>query len=252
MSQDIELQLEGKTCPAYLAKPAGEVKAAVIVIEEIWGLNDHIRSIANRVAAEGYLVLSPNLLAETNIEQVVTGDLAEGLFDPERRNAVQPQLREIMAPIYAPDFAEGATAKLQAAYDYLSEQVGNNIAVMGFCFGGSYSFQLAVAEPKLKAAVPFYGNAQFSVEQLSRISCPVLAFYGEKDENLMAQLPELKANMAAAQVDFQTVVYPDCGHAFFNDTNRFAHNQAAASDAWQKTLAFFESNLTPPSGDRPG
>jgi carboxymethylenebutenolidase len=244
MSKDIALEVGDKSLPVYVAEPPGEARGGVIVIEEVWGLTDHIKNVCDRVAAEGYLVVSPNLLAETDIEEMVSDDLAESLFDPERRSAVQPQLRTIMAPIQAPDFAEGATVKLRATYDYLAGKVGDNIAVMGFCFGGTYSFQLAVTEPKLKAAIPFYGHAEFSVEHLSRIKCPVLAFYGEQDERLIAQLSELKANMAAAKVDFQPVVYPDCGHAFFNDTNKFAYNAAAAADAWQKTLAFLETNLT--------
>ena len=243
MGKAIALTVDNKPFPVYLAEPEGQAKAAVIVIEEIWGLTDHIKDICDRVAAEGYLVASPNLLAETNIEEMVSDELAESLFDPQRRSAVQPQLRAIMAPIQAPDFAQGATAKLQATYDYLAAKLGDNIAVIGFCFGGTYTFQLAMTEPKLKAAIPFYGHAEFNVEQLSGIKCPVLAFYGERDEHLTAQLPELKENMATAKVDFRPVVYPECGHAFFNDTNKFAYNAVAAKDAWQKTLEFLKANL---------
>jgi carboxymethylenebutenolidase len=247
MSKDISLEAAGKAFPAYVVEPAGEAKAAVIVIQEIWWLTPHIKDICDRVAAEGYLVLGPNLLSETNIEELVDDELAKSLFDPKRRSAVQPQLRAIMAPIQAPDFAEGATKKLQACYEYLAQKVGDNVAVMGFCFGGTYSFQLAVTEPKLKAAVPFYGHAHFSAEQLSAITCPILAFYGEKDESLIIQLPELKDSMRTAGVDFNSIVYPDCGHAFFNDTNEFAYNAAAAADAWQKTLEFLKANLALPS-----
>lgn len=230
MGKDAVVQYEGKALPIYAAEPAGSPKGGVIVIQEIWGLNDHIRDIADRVCAEVYLVVSPNLLAETTIEAMVDDELAQSLFDPERRSAVQPKLRTIMAPIHAPDFAESAKRKLQATYDYLSERVGDNIAVMGFCFGGTYTFQLAIMEPKLKAALPFYGNAGFSVDQLQQIQCPILAFYGERDENLIAQLPELRANMRTAGVDFQAVVYPNCGHAFFNDTNPYAYHAEAATE----------------------
>jgi carboxymethylenebutenolidase len=244
MSKDLNLEVDGKPLPVYVAEPAGEARGAVIVIHEVWGLTDHIKDICDRVAAEGYVALGPNLFSETNIEEMVSDELAESLFDPERRTAVQPQLRAIMAPIQAPDFAEGATGKLQVCYDYLAEKVGHNVAVMGFCFGGTYSFQLAMTEPRLKAAVPFYGHAEFGVEQLRHISCPVLAFYGEQDERLVTQLPELKQAMKTAGVDFRPVVYPGCGHAFFNDSNKFAYNAEAAADAWQKTLDFLAANLT--------
>ena len=243
MSRDLTLEVAGTRLPVYLAEPAQPARKAVILIEEVWGLTDHIKSVCDRVAAEGYLVASPNLLAETNIEEAVSDELAQSLFDPKRRSAVQPQLRAIMAPIQALDFAAGATRKLQACYEYLCKEVGDNVAVMGFCFGGSYSFQLAMTEPRLKAAIPFYGHAEFSAAQLGCIKCPVLAFYGEKDERLVSQLPELKQNMQAAGVDFQAVVYPDCGHAFFNDTNPYAYNAEAAADAWDRTKAFIKTSL---------
>jgi carboxymethylenebutenolidase len=243
MSENLNLEVDGKALPVYVAGPTEGAKGAVIVIEEIWGLTAHIKDITDRVGAQGYLAVSPNLLAETNIEEMVDDELAQSLFDPERRAAVQPQLRAIMAPIQAPDFSAGATRKLQACYDYLVQKVGDNIAVMGFCFGGTYSFQLAATEPKLKAAIPFYGHAPTEVEELRRIKCPILAFYGENDENLMSQLPELEQNMRTAEVNFRPVVYPGCGHAFFNNTNEFTYNAAAAADAWQQTLAFLKSNL---------
>jgi carboxymethylenebutenolidase len=116
------------------------------------------------------------------------------------------------------------------------------VAVCGFCFGGSYSYSLAISESRLKAAVPFYGHASTEISELQKINCPVLAFYGEKDENLMSTLPELKENMKAAGVNYEAVVYPNCGHAFFNDTNKFAYNQEAATDAWQRTLRFLAAN----------
>jgi carboxymethylenebutenolidase len=184
-------------------------------------------------------------MSETGIEELVSDDLVKDLFDPEKRSAIQPKLRAIMAPIQAPDYAEGARLKLKECYKYLSKNsvTGDKIAVMGFCFGGTYSFETAMIEPELKAAVPFYGHAAFSVDQLKAIKCPILAFYGEKDENLISQLPEVDANMKKAGVNFRKVVYPGCGHAFFNDTNPYTYNADAAKDAWQKTLAFLSSSF---------
>ncbi|HUA13247.1 MAG TPA: dienelactone hydrolase family protein [Candidatus Sulfotelmatobacter sp.] len=245
MGKNVSVSVNGYDLPCYLAEPESKPKGGLIVIEEIWGLTDHIRSIADRYAAEGYIVLSPNLLAETKVEKLLTPQDAQDLFNPEKRNAVQPKLREITAPIYSPEFAERAKANLLAAYDYLNKMSGatDRIGVTGFCFGGTYSFQLALIQPKLKCALPFYGHADFSVEQLRQIKCPILAFYGEKDEGLITSLPELKKNMSEAGVNFEAVVYPDCGHAFFNDTNPYAYNETAAKDAWTKSLAFIASHI---------
>jgi carboxymethylenebutenolidase len=231
--------------PVYRAEPDGEPKGALIVIHEVWGLTDHIKNVADRFAAEGYLVLAPNLISDVDIERHMTPDMPKDLFNPKTRNAVQPKLREIMAPIQTDEFAEQTTQKLVTLFEQLSAEPGidGRVGVVGYCFGGTYSFRLAVHEPRLKAAVPFYGHANFSSEQLKQITCPILALYGENDQNLMSALPRLKENMQAARVDFEVVAYPDCGHAFFNDTNPFAYNEAAAKDAWPKTLHFLEEHL---------
>jgi len=245
MGDMIELDSGGKQFPAYVVRPQGEVKGGLIVIHEAWGLDDHIKSVAERYGSEGYMVIAPDLLSETGITAKLTGDLQEELFDPERRTAAQPKVRELMAPIRAPGFAEQTTAKVQECYDYLAaqENVGERVGITGFCFGGTYSFALAVHQPKLRVAVPFYGHADYSFQELAEIKCPILAFYGENDERLMAQLPELKAKMLEAGVDFTAQVYKDCGHAFFNDTNRFAYNKVAAKDAWEKALEFIEKSF---------
>lgn len=236
----MELAFEGQPFNNYEATPAGDVKGAVIVIHEVWGLNDHTKDIADRFAAEGYVALAPDLLAETDIAKH-TAKLQLDLFNPETRNETQPKLRALMAPMQDAGFAPKTLGRIRACFDYLyaKPEVKQNVAVVGFCFGGSYSFALAMAEPRLKAAAPFYGHADLSDEaQLKSIQCPILAFYGEKDENLMNGLPELKTAMREAGVDFTDKVYPGTGHAFFNDTNPYAYNEAAAKDAWPRTLDF--------------
>lgn len=227
----------GKPIQAYLARPAGPAKAAVIVIHEVWGLVGHVRSVADRLADEGYLALAPDLLSEA-VDVGALGGLQEGLFDPERRNRVQPELRRLMAPIHDPGFGKRTTAALKGCFDYLYglPESRGKVAVIGFCFGGTYSFNLAVEEPRLMLALPFYGHADQDAATLKNIKCPVRAFYGENDESLVAGLDDLRQRMKDAGVDFAAKVYPDCGHAFFNDTNRFAYDEAAAKDAWRIAL----------------
>jgi len=238
MGEMIQLKFDDQEFPAYLVTPQGAVKGALIVVQEVWGLTDHIKSIADRLAHEGFVALAPDLFYGNGIDLESLSGLQSQLFDPEKRAEVQPKLRALMTPIQSPEFGSSTLAKTEVCFDYL-ENLGNvdgRVGIIGFCFGGTYSFSLAVHQPKLKVAIPFYGHADFSVDQLKAITCPVLAFYGDQDENLMTSLPELKDKMATAGVKFTAKVYPDCGHAFFNDTNKFTYNPEAATDAWNKTL----------------
>ncbi len=247
MSEIIKLSANNQEFSAYVNAPAAKPKGGLIVIHEVWGLNNHTKDVANRFVNEGYEVIAPDLLGDIAPEPELSKKIQEGLFnpDPEKRNQTQPKLRELLAPTKAPGFAEVTIEKLKICLEYLASkpEVGDKVASVGFCFGGSYSFSLAVHEPRLKAAVPFYGHADFEVEQLGQINCPVLAFYGENDHGLVDNLPELEDKMQAAGVDFSSQVYPSCGHAFFNDTNPYSYNKEAATDAWQRTLGFLSSHL---------
>jgi len=229
----------------YRAEAAGALRGGLILIEEIWGLVPHIREVADRLAAEGYLVLAPELLGD--ILGAENGqELMEARDDPDeaRRTAVQPKLRELFSGMRDPVFAAGAVAKLQRLVDALEAEPGvdGRIAVLGFCFGGSYAFALAAADPRVRAVVPFYGSAP-AADDIARIEAPVLAFYGEHDERLIAALPEVEAAFARAGGDFTATVYPDAGHAFFNDTNPHAYDAPAARDAWEKATAFLAERL---------
>jgi carboxymethylenebutenolidase len=174
---------------------------------------------------------------------MLTPEIQKDLFNPEKRNETQPKLREAMAPIHQPEFADNALAILKACVDYLlaDEGVDGTVSVLGFCFGGSYAFTLAANDTRIKAAVPCYGHPPQS-DLIPNIACPILAFYGENDAALMESLPQLKEDMTKNGKPFEAVVYPGAGHAFFNDTNEFAYNAEAAQDAWEKTLAFLNKS----------
>ena len=232
---------------AYHANAAGTVRGGIVLIHEVWALEDHIKAVADRYAAEGYDVIAPNLLAETEIEHYAQ-QLKLDLFNPLTRNEAQPKLRKLMAPMQSESFTEKTIGRLAVCYNWLFQQpaIEKRVAVTGFCFGGSYSYLLATKEPRLKAAVPYYGHPPLDVTVLENITCPILAFYGENDENLMSDLPEVKQRMHEAGVSYEAVVYPDSGHAFFNDTNPFSYNKAAASDAWKRTLAFLAATMAAP------
>lgn len=223
-----------ETLKGYLAKPKGQPKGAIIVVHEVWGLVDHIKSIADRFADEGYIALAPDLLFELDFSAVDVAVLQKQLFNPKTRNEVQPILRGLMTPIQEPDFGEKTIKRIKTCFDYLYSLSGSNkkVAIIGYCFGGTYTYSLAINEPRLKIAFPFYGHSEEGVDEFKQIKAPIRAFYGQNDERLVNGLVELKKKMAEADVDYQAKVYEGCGHAFFNDSNPYAYNAVAAKDAW--------------------
>jgi carboxymethylenebutenolidase len=240
------ITLQDGELEAYVAEPAGTPRGGLILIHEIWGLVDHITKVADRLAAEGYLVVAPDILSHAGISPDVGEELLRlrQSADPDEQSRLQPMMREKMAPLQSPDYAAWAAGALRRVVDHLAEQPGveGRIGVLGFCFGGSYSFALAAADPRIRVAVPFYGHPP-EQSTLADIAGPVLAFYGENDTALMERLPELTDQMKAAGVDFEAKVYENAGHAFFNDSNPRTYVAEAAADAWRRTLDKLGQNL---------
>jgi carboxymethylenebutenolidase len=231
----------------YRAEPVGELRGALVVIHEIWGLVDHIKNVADRYAAEGYLVIAPDILSRGGVTPEVGLELATLMHGTdEERTTAQPLLREKMAPVNAPEYAAWAVGALKSVVDYLEVQPGvdGRIGVLGFCFGGSYSFALAAADRRIRGAVPFYGAPPESAE-LAHLDCPVLALYGETDERLIQSLPDVTKRMHDAGAQFVSHVYEGAGHAFFNDTNPVSYRPEVAADAWTRSLDFLRETLAP-------
>jgi carboxymethylenebutenolidase len=240
----MHIPYKDKGIPVYITCK-DEKRPAIILIHEVWGLNDHIKSIADRLCDEGYMVLAPDLIADTKMEEVLNPSLQKIIFDEKEKLTHQTEIRKMWTPLKSPAFAEQTMNKLQACFDYLlsHDQIGK-IGVMGFCFGGTYSFNLAINQPCLAAAVVFYGHFDHDGHEVSRIMCPMLALYGEKDVDLTKGLPDLVARMKQAHKDFSYKVYPGCGHAFFNNTTELTYNERAAKDSWKRTLEFLQKNLS--------
>ena len=171
-----------QTLNAYLAKPKGTPKGAIIVIHEVWGLVDHIKSIADRFAEEGYIALAPDLLFQLDFSVVDVAVLQKQLFDPKTRSEVQPILRGLMTPIQEPTFAEKTTERTKSCFNYLYNLADSSkkVAIIGYCFGGTYSYSLAVSEPRLRIAFPFYGHTDDAVEDLRSIKCPIRTAFMDK------------------------------------------------------------------------
>jgi carboxymethylenebutenolidase len=240
------IELDDGDFTAYVATPTGPVRGGLVVVHEIWGLHDHITDVADRFAAEGYLVVAPDLLSHVGLAPDVGAELfrLRTSADPAEQTRAQPMLRERMAPLQAPEYATWAVDALRHTVDYLAGQPGvlDRIGVVGFCFGGSYAFALAAADDRVRLAVPFYGSPPEQTE-IAAISCPVLAFYGDRDQRLMDSLPAVTEAMTSAGVDFTAKVYQGVGHAFFNDTNPHSYDATAAGDAWQRTLTALAAAL---------
>lgn len=198
----------------------GEPRPAIIVIQEWWGLNDHIKDIARRFAAEGYVALAPDLY-----HGVVTTEP-----DEARKQAMALS-------------SQAAVREIQAAIDHLKDQafVNGRFGIVGFCMGGGLVLQTAANSPDIHAAVPFYG-APLAPAVASNVSAPVLSFLGSRDGIAASSYEAMHAALTEAGVTNKFQLYDGAQHAFFNDT-RPSYDEAAATDAWQQTLDWFETHL---------
>lgn len=236
---------DGSDFDVYTARPEGVPRGGLVLIHEIWGLVDHIRDVADRFAAQGYLVAAPDILSHGGIAPALGAELFALLNDPDEnvRLEAQPRLREAMSEMRSPGYAAWAVGALRTVVDWLETQEGvdGRIGAVGFCFGGTYVYLLAASDDRIRAAVPFYGTAP-SPERIADISAAVLALYGQHDPALIDALPDVRERMTQAGVDFETVVYPGAGHAFFNDTgSRYRAGEAA--DAWERVNTFLPEHL---------
>ena len=216
----------GAKLSGYLSTPEGKGRhAAVVVIHENRGLNEHTRDVARRFAAEGFTALAPDLLSRKG------GTASMGSPD---------KAREALSTV----MADEATADLKAALAYLDSHKrvrAGRLGSVGFCWGGARSFLLAAESERLRAAVVFYGSAP-PPEKLAQVRAPVLGIYGETDERITSRVPEVAETLKKAGKKFEYKIYPGAGHAFFNDTGQ-RYDPAAAKDAWALTLAFLRRNL---------
>jgi len=251
----------------YLARPGRAVAPlpAVLVIQEVWGVDDHIEDVTRRLAAAGYAAFAPDLfwegegrpavLARERVAevQVFLASLpptawsdeavrAEGLaLRPTAEAArIEATRQAIMAPLgrlasYVP--------LLRDAVRHLRGQcpatLGQPVACIGFCMGGGLTALLACEEPELAGAAIFYGSAP-PLDKVKDIACPVMGFYGGLDARINAGLPAFAEAMAVAGKRFEYQVYEGAAHAFFNDA-RPVYHAGAARDAFSRLLTFLRS-----------
>ncbi len=208
-----------------MARPSGTgAYPGILIIHENRGLNDHTKDIARRYAKEGFVGLAIDLVSRNGgtVADIALNTGALGRSNPD-----------------------DLVTDLIAALAYLKAQPstqGKALGVTGFCFGGGYTFEVVANSKDVKAGVPYYGSATRPLEKLATTQAAVLVMYGGTDARITGQSADVDAKLKASGKPYEIKVYPEAGHAFFNETGQ-AYNAAAAADAWKLTLAWFRRHL---------
>ena len=225
--QNVTFASNGGHAHGYLAKPESGSGPGLVVIQEWWGLDDHMADVVDRFAAEGFVALAPDLFG---------GKVAH---DSDEAGALMQQL-----PV------DQAARDLGGAVDYLladDSVTSSKVGAVGFCMGGGFVLQLASQQgDKIGAAVPFYGVGPGVPQEYSGITAPIQGHYAEEDgfypvDQAREQEQALRDR---TQADVEFFYYP-AGHAFHNDMDHMGtYNEQAAAQAWQRTVEFLKANLT--------
>ncbi len=222
---EIEFSTSAGSAPGYLAVPTGEHGPAVIVLQEWWGVDEHIRSLCDRLAAEGFYALAP--------------DLYRGETTTQPSEAEQKMMALSMGNV---------EQDMCGAADYLASQPGfegPGVGAVGFCLGGGLAVWAAATCPNIAAAVTYYYVMPHGKPDFSGIDCPVLGHFGTEDEFVpVADANKLESELKDADVETTFHYYEGGGHAFFNDTNRLGtYNPDLADTSWERTVSFLRSAL---------
>jgi len=222
---DIEFPTSAGTSPGYLAVPAGGRGPATIVLQEWWGVDEHVRSICDRFAAEGFFALAPDL------------------FGGETTTQPSEAQQKMMA--LSMDQVE---KDMCGAADYLASQSGfegNGVGSVGFCLGGGLSVWAAATCPDITAAVTYYYVMPHGKPDFTNIKAPVLGHFGTADDFIPEEdARKLESELREAGVDATFHFYEGAGHAFFNDTDRLGtYDKDLAQLSWERTVSFLRSAL---------
>ena len=229
MSERVKLTAsDGNHLDAYVSHPTGQAKGAIIVVQEIFGINGHIRSVADGYAAEGYVAIAPALFDrfEPGLELAYTGDDQNKAFE-----------------LYGQLSPEKALIDIAAAYAELVKRGHRSIAVVGFCFGGLMAWLSATRgeTEKMQPAccIGYYagGIGKFAAEDPS---CPVMLHFGANDSHIAAEQWEA---VKAAHPEVDVFVYEGAGHAFNRDPDPASYHAASAKLARERTLEFLRTHV---------
>ncbi|VWX58763.1 Carboxymethylenebutenolidase [Burkholderiales bacterium 8X] len=226
MGQFIDLTAkDGFGFPAYVAEPSGQPKGAIVVVPEIFGVNSHIRSVADGYAAEGYLAVAPSTFhrAKPGVELGYSDDDMKAGFG----------LKTAVEALPAP----GVLQDIEAAVAYAAR--GGKVGIVGYCWGGLLTWRAAAKVPGLSAAVPYYGGGMTTPEESAlEPKVPVLAHFGDKDHWIPIDTVEA---FKKAHPEVEVHVY-EANHGF-NCDQRGSYDATAAKLAKERTLAFFAKHV---------
>lgn len=222
---EIEFPTSAGQTKGYLASPAGGNGPGVIVLQEWWGVEEHIRSVCDRLAAEGFFALAP--------------DLFEGETTTQPSEAEQKLMALSMAK---------AEPQMCGAADYLAELdgvEGEGIGSLGFCLGGGLSVWASATCPKITATVSYYYVMPHGKPDFTNVKGPVLGHFGTADQFIPpADAQALESQMRDAGVDVTFHYYDEKGHAFFNEVDRLGTYDAEAAElSWERTVEFLRAAL---------
>ncbi len=205
---------------AYVTMPETADKKAVIVIQEWWGLNDHIKDISRRCADEGFIAIAPDLYR---------GRIAT---NPDEAGKMMKELA-----------IEDGLDTIKNAISAASDELGiSHFGITGFCMGGTYALRAACELEGLSAAAPFYGDVP-EEEILRKLRTPTVFISGTKDQWINPEkVASLEDVVARYELPLESLKY-EADHAFFNDTRPEVYDAAAAADAWAKVIGFFKDKL---------
>ena len=222
--QLVEFASNGSNAQGYLARPGAGSGPGVIVIQEWWGLVDHIKAVADRFAGEGFFALAPDLYrGESTLSPDTAGRLMMAL-DIDRAIADLGGAVQMLTGL------EGVT--------------GESVGAVGFCMGGQLALAAACKNAQIGACVDFYGVHPNVTLDFSQLRAPVLGLFGENDDFVtpeVARKLEHDIRQSGKRVEFH--VYPGADHGFFNDSRPDAYQEEAAADAWNRTRNFFREYL---------
>jgi len=223
MGQRVTLKVNGATTEGYLALPDGR-GPGIVVIQEWWGLVPHIESVADRFAAAGFVALAPDLYHGRSTKS------------PDEAGKMMMAIR-----------VEEAERDLADAVDYVASHAqtsSSKVGTIGFCMGGALSLFAASKNPEVGACVVFYGGHPKIRPDLDALQAPVLGIYAGRDGFVSpAVVKDLDDNLTRLGKRHEFHTYANADHAFFNDQRPEVYDEAAAADAWAKTLAFFRREL---------
>lgn len=219
-SESISFETSNGATNAYVARPDDGGQKAVLVIQEWWGLNDHIKDIANRYAAEGFTAIAPDLY----------------------RGKIAAHPDEASQLMHALEIEDGLDT-IRNAIAAAGEKYGiSHFGITGYCMGGTFALRAACEVEGVSAAVPFYGDIPGD-DVLEKLTVPTIFISGTRDQWIS---PEKVAALEDATERFelpvQSVKY-DADHAFFNNTRPEVYDPTAAADAWARAVAFFNEKL---------